>query len=155
MRPRIPPPLLMLIAAIIMWSLHRWCPIARLLAAPWNRIGALPIATGLLVAAAAITRFRQSGTTLNPMEPGKASHLVTDGIFRVSRNPMYLGLSLLLLGWALWLGSASPWFVLPVFVLLIYLAQILPEERALQALFGDSYLEYRRTVARWLGRPGQ
>jgi len=144
----------MLVAAIIMWSLHRWWPIGSLLAVPWNRIGALPIATGLVIAAIAVAKFRQSGTTLNPMEPGKASHLVTDGIFRVSRNPMYLGLSLLLIGWALWLGTASPWFVPPVFVLFIYLAQIVPEERALEALFGASYLEYRRTVARWLGRSG-
>ncbi len=86
------------------------------------------------------------------MEPGKASHLVTGGIFRFSRNPMYLGLSLLLIGWALWLGTAGPWLVPPVFVLFIYLAQILPEERALESRFGVGYLEYRRTVARWLGR---
>jgi protein-S-isoprenylcysteine O-methyltransferase Ste14 len=155
MQPRIPPPLLMLLAAILMWSLHRWRPIALCLPTPWNRIAALPIAAGLIVAAAAVTRFRQSGTTINPMEPDKASRLVTDGIFRVSRNPMYLGLSLLLIGWALWLGTASPWFVPPVFVLFIYLAQILPEERALEALFGARYLEYRRTVARWFGRSGQ
>jgi protein-S-isoprenylcysteine O-methyltransferase Ste14 len=144
----------MLLAAILMWSLHRWWPIDRLLAGPWNRIGALPIALGLLIAAAAVTKFRRTGTTLNPMEPGKASHLVTGGIFRVSRNPMYLGLSLLLIGWALWLGTVSPWLVPPVFVLFIYQAQIVPEERALEALFGTSYLEYRRTVARWLGRSG-
>ena len=154
MQPRIPPPLLMLLAAILMWSLHRWWPIALCVATPWNRIAALPIAAGLIIAAAAVTRFRQSGTTLNPMVPDKASHLVTDGIFRVSRNPMYLGLSLLLIGWALWLGTASPWFVPPVFMLFIYWAQILPEERALEALFGASYLEYRSTVARWFGRPG-
>ena len=95
MPPRIPPPLLMLLAGILMWSLHRWWPIDLLLAVPWNRIGALPIATGLVIAAAAVTKFRRTGTTLNPLDPGKASYLVTDGIFRVSRNPMYLGLSLL------------------------------------------------------------
>jgi protein-S-isoprenylcysteine O-methyltransferase Ste14 len=155
MQPRIPPPLLLLLAASLMWSLHRWWPIAALLAAPWNGIGALPLATGLVIATAAVTKFRQSGTTLNPMDPGKASHLVTDGIFRLSRNPMYLGLALLLIGWALWLGTASPWLVPPVFVLFIYLAQILPEERALESLFGADYLEYRRTVARWLGRSGR
>lgn len=155
MQPRIPPPLLMLLAAILMWGLHRWWPIAALLAAPWNRIAALPMAMGLVIAAAAVTKFRQSGTTLNPMEPGKASHLVTDGIFRLSRNPMYLGLSLLLIGWALWLGTAGPWLVPPVFVTFIYLAQILPEELALESRFGAGYLEYRRTVARWVGRSGR
>jgi protein-S-isoprenylcysteine O-methyltransferase Ste14 len=154
MPPPIPPPLLMLLAAGLMWSMHRWWPIVIWLGAPWNRIGALPIATGIAIAAAAITRFRQSGTTLNPLEPGKATHLVTDGIFRLSRNPMYLGLSLLLIGWALWLGTASPWLVPPVFVLFIYRAQIVPEERALETLFGARYLEYRHTVARWFGRSG-
>jgi protein-S-isoprenylcysteine O-methyltransferase Ste14 len=155
MQPRVPPPLLMLLAAVLMWSMHRWWPIAVLLSTPWNQIGVLPIATGVVIAAAAVTKFRQSQTTLNPLDPGKASHLVTEGIFRFSRNPMYLGLLLLLIGWALWLGTASPWFVPPAFVIVIHLAQIVPEERALGALFGASYLEYRRTVARWFGRSGR
>ena len=155
MKPRIPPPVLMLLAAALMWSVHRWWPIARLLTTPWNRLGAFPTAVGIVVAAAAITQFRRSRTTLNPIEPSRASHLVTAGIFGVSRNPMYLGLLLLLIGWALWLGSASPWFVPPLFAILIYAAQIVPEERALEALFGKSYIAYRQKVARWIGRSGE
>jgi protein-S-isoprenylcysteine O-methyltransferase Ste14 len=142
----------MLLAAALMWSLHRWWPLASLLSVPWNRIALLPTAAGILIAAAAITQFRRSQTTLNPIEPSRASHLVTAGIFGFTRNPMYLGLLLLLIGWALWLGTASPWFVPPLFAILIYAAQIAPEERALAALFGDAYGAYRQKVGRWIGR---
>jgi protein-S-isoprenylcysteine O-methyltransferase Ste14 len=152
MKPCIPPPLLMLLAAALMWSMHRWWPLASLLSSPWNRIALLPTVAGILIAAAAITQFRRSQTTLNPIEPSRASHLVTAGIFGLTRNPMYLGLLLLLIGWALWLGSASPWFVPPLFAILIYAAQIAPEERALEALFGEAYGAYRQKVGRWIGR---
>jgi protein-S-isoprenylcysteine O-methyltransferase Ste14 len=86
------------------------------------------------------------------MDPSKASRLVTGGVFRISRNPMYLGLALLLIGWAVWLGSASPWLIPPLFVTIVTLLQIIPEEEALARLFGDQYVEYRRDVLRWLGR---
>jgi protein-S-isoprenylcysteine O-methyltransferase Ste14 len=152
MNPRIPPPLLMLLAAALMWTMQRWWPMAHWLSTPWNRIGLLPAAAGILIAAAAITQFRRSRTTLNPIEPSRASHLVTGGIFGFSRNPMYLGLVLLLIGWACWLGSATPWLVPPLFAILIYAAQIVPEERALEAVFGDAYVAYRHRVARWIGR---
>ena len=100
---------------------------------------------------AAIVHFGKAGTTPNPLDPSKASHLVTEGIFRVSRNPMYLGLLLLLIGWAVWLGSASPWLVPPLFVVVITLVQIIPEEQALSRNFGEQYALYRRSVARWIG----
>jgi protein-S-isoprenylcysteine O-methyltransferase Ste14 len=77
---------------------------------------------------------------------------VTDGVFRVSRNPMYLGLVLLLIGWAVWLGSASPWLVPPLFVIVLTVVQIIPEERVLHRLFGEQYVSYQRSVARWIGR---
>ena len=86
------------------------------------------------------------------MEPSKASRLVTDGVFRISRNPMYLGLELLLIGWAVWLGSASPWLIPPLFAVVITVVQIIPEERALGQRFGDQYRSYQRRVARWIGR---
>ena len=86
------------------------------------------------------------------MDPSKASQLVTGGVFRISRNPMYLGLTLLLVGWAIWLGNASPWLIPPLFVTLITVVQIIPEERALQQRFGEQYVSYQRSVARWIGR---
>jgi protein-S-isoprenylcysteine O-methyltransferase Ste14 len=152
MQPRIPPPILMLLAAMLMWALHHWMPLGHWIALPWNRLGALAGAVGIATAVAAFARFRQVGTTVNPMDPRKASRLVTDSVFCVSRNPMYLGLVLLLIGWAIWLGSASPWVIPPLFVIIITVVQIIPEEQALEQLFGEEYRSYRRSVARWIGR---
>ncbi len=142
----------MLLAAALMWELHRRLPLAQWIAAPWNRLGVLPGALGIAIDAAALMSFRRARTSINPMVPSKATRLVTDGVFRMSRNPMYLGLLLLLIGWALWLGSASVWLVPPAFAGVITFAQIRPEERALGQLFGAQYLAYRRGVARWIGR---
>jgi protein-S-isoprenylcysteine O-methyltransferase Ste14 len=126
-------------------------PLGRWIAPPWNRLGGLAAAVGVAIAVAAYVRFRQAGTTVSPLDPSNASHLVTDGVFRVSRNPMYLGLVLLLIGWAVWLGSVSPLVVPPLFVVVISLVQIIPEEQALGQRFGEQYLSYRRSVARWIG----
>jgi protein-S-isoprenylcysteine O-methyltransferase Ste14 len=152
MQLRIPPPIVMLLAAALMWALHHWMPLGHWIAPPWNRLGGLAGVVGIAIAVAAFVHFRQAGTTVNPMDPSKASRLVTDGVFCVSRNPMYLGLVLLLIGWAVWLGSVSPWLVPPLFVIVITVVQIIPEEQALGQLFGDQYLSYRRSVARWIGR---
>ena len=152
MRPRIPPPLVMLLAASLMWALCRWLPLGQLIAYPWNHVGVLPAAAGVAIAAAAFVRFRQKRTTANPIDLKKASCLVTDGIFGISRNPMYLGLLLLLIGWAVWLGAASAWLVPPLFLFVISVVQIAPEEQALEELFGKEYLAYQRSVSRWIGR---
>ncbi len=153
MKPRIPPPILMLLAAVVMWALSRWLPLSHWIGGSWNRAGAaVPAAIGFAIAVAALVRFRQVRTTVDPMDPGKATQLVTDGVFRISRNPMYLGLVLVLIGWAVWLDSASPWFIPPLFMIVITRVQIIPEERALERLFGPQYAAYRRSVARWVGR---
>ena len=152
MQPRIPPPILMLLGAGLMWALDHWMPLGQWMSAPWNRLGGLVAAVGIAIAVAAFVRFRKVGTTVNPVDPSKASRLVTDGVFRVSRNPMYLGLLLLLIGWAVWLGSVSPFVVPPLFVFAITVVQIIPEEQALSRNFGEQYVSYQRSVARWIGR---
>jgi protein-S-isoprenylcysteine O-methyltransferase Ste14 len=152
MQLRIPPPLTALLAAAVMWALHRWLPLSHLIAAPWNYLALLPVVIGRVITVAAGGRFRQARTTFDPVNPGKTSYLVTAGVFRFSRNPMYLGLVLLLIGWAIWLGTASPWLVPPLFMILMTLGQIVPEEQALQELFGESYLAYQHSVSRWIGR---
>jgi len=149
-RPRIPPPVLALLAAGIMWAFDRWLPLGRWIPRRWNGIGLLPAALGFAALFAAFVHFRQAGTTVNPMDPAKATLLVTSGVFGVSRNPMYLGLLLLLAGWAVWLGSASVWLIPPLFAIAITCLQIIPEERALERLFGPQYTQYRRRVARWI-----
>jgi protein-S-isoprenylcysteine O-methyltransferase Ste14 len=141
----------MLLAGGLMWMLDRWLPLAYWIEPPWNWFGVVPGVLGVSVAAAALLGFHRAQTTLNPVDLSKSTHLVTDGIFRVSRNPMYLGLSLLLTGWALWLGSASAWCLPPLFVAVMTWLQIMPEERALDGLFGAPYAAYRERTARWLG----
>lgn len=149
---RIPPPLLMLLAAALMWVLHRWLPLGHLIDTPWNYFALLPGAIGRVITVAAGGRFRRARTTFDPFKPRETSSLVTDGVFQVSRNPMYLGLVLLLIGWAIWLGTVSPWLVPPLFAILMTIAQVVPEEKALEERFGETYLAYRRSVGRWIGR---
>lgn len=151
-RPHIPPPLVMLLSATLMWALHLWLPLGQLITTPWNYFAALPVVIGRVITVAAGRRFRQARTTFDPSKPREASCLVTGGVFRVSRNPMYLGLLLLLVGWALWLGTVSPWLVLPLFVIIISVAYIVPEEHALEERFGETYFAYRHSVGRWIGR---
>ena len=153
MKLRIPPPFLMLLSALVMWMLNRWLPIMHWITPPWNWIGAISAVVGIVTMIAAFVRFHQARTTINPMDPGKASKLVTGGIFRFTRNPMYLGLALLLIGWAVALGSASPCVIPPLFVVLITAVQILPEEQALDRLFGSEFQRYRARVPRWIGKP--
>jgi protein-S-isoprenylcysteine O-methyltransferase Ste14 len=148
----IPPPILALIATLLMAALNRWLPLARCVPAPWYRLGLFPIAAGVVIVTIAFMSFRRVRTTVNPLDPSKATHLVTGGVFSISRNPMYLGLLLVLIGWALWLGTVGPWLTVPLFWLVITYGQILPEEQALTQPFGQRYAAYRRDVSRWLGR---
>lgn len=99
---------------------------------------------------AGLYEFQKAKTTFNPMTPDDASSVVTSGVYRVSRNPMYVGFLLLLIGWAIWLSHPLPFFLLPVFVLYMNRFQILPEERALSAKFGKAYDSYQQGVRRWL-----
>jgi protein-S-isoprenylcysteine O-methyltransferase Ste14 len=112
---------------------------------------AFPVGTiGVLLDATALVHFLQRRTTINPLKPASASTLVTGGIYRFTRNPMYLGLATLLLAWAIYLGSLAALAALPLFILYMNRFQIAPEERALEARFGAEYIAYRARVRRWL-----
>ena len=99
---------------------------------------------------AGVVRFRKVKTTIDPLNPEKAKQLVVGGVFYLSRNPMYLGMLLIAIAWAIYL--ANPWSILGVigFVLFIKRFQITPEERAMDKLFGDQYAKYKVSVRRWL-----
>ena len=101
---------------------------------------------------AALIQFRRAHTTVNPHKPEMATTLVTSGVYAWTRNPMYLGLSILLLGWAVKLGTFSPVLTALLFIPLIQHVQIRPEERALRVQFGKDYDQYCDRVHRWLGR---
>lgn len=147
---RLPPPLVSLIAALIMWGLNQLVPAARIALPGGAVLAAVLAAAGLLVAAAGALAFRRVGTTLNPHTPDESSVLVVRGIYRHTRNPMYLGGVLVLLGWAVYLGNLLTLLVLPAFILYMNRYQIEPEERALEARFGAEYVRYRQSVRRWL-----
>ncbi len=149
---RVPPPVWLLFAAALMWFLDRFLPVLTVVAAPWNRAGWCVMAVALVPALTAVTQFVRARTTINPHDPTKTSALVTGGIYRWTRNPMYLGLLVLLTGWGIHLGSLSSLLIPPLFALVIKQVQILPEERLLRARFGDDYDRYCREVGRWLGR---
>lgn len=107
-------------------------------------------AIGLSLDAIALVHFLRSRTTVNPLKPDSASALVTGGIYRFTRNPMYLGLATLLLAWAIYLGNLAALAGVPLFILYMNRFQIAPEERALEARFGAEYRLYRARVRRWL-----
>lgn len=94
--------------------------------------------------------FWRVRTTINPLDPGKASYLVTNGIFRMSRNPMYLSLLLLLVAYAIRLDSLTIWLGPLIFAAYVTRFQILPEERALAEKFGEAYLDYKHRTRRWI-----
>ncbi|TRZ56580.1 MAG: isoprenylcysteine carboxylmethyltransferase family protein [Rhodocyclaceae bacterium] len=105
---------------------------------------------GLIVAIIGIIAFRKAMTTINPMQPGAASVLVTSGAYRLSRNPMYVGLLLTLGGWAVFLSHTLALLFLPAFVTYMNRFQISPEEEALSSKFGKEFAAYKQSVRRWL-----
>jgi protein-S-isoprenylcysteine O-methyltransferase Ste14 len=148
---KLPPLLLLGVTAVLMWGLARAMPAGLpVAAAAAQGLVALFGAAGGAVLLAAVAAFRRQRTTVDPRVPARSSVLVTTGIYRVSRNPMYLGMLLLLLAWALYLQSLASVMVLPLFVALIHRLQIHPEERHMRELFGDDYRAYCSRVRRWL-----
>lgn len=105
---------------------------------------------GVLLGVLAIHAFRVADTTVEPLHPEKTSALVVRGVYRRTRNPMYLGLALILLGWGLYLGSLASLLGVPAFILLIRYLQIEPEEAALESKFGEAYREYCSRIHRWI-----
>jgi protein-S-isoprenylcysteine O-methyltransferase Ste14 len=106
--------------------------------------------SGALVGIAGVVAFRRHRTTLNPLTPQKASSLVGSGIYRFTRNPMYLGLLLALVGWSVYLANWAAALLLPVFVAYMNRFQIQPEERALSGKFGSQFIAYSSSVRRWV-----
>ncbi|WP_306519539.1 isoprenylcysteine carboxylmethyltransferase family protein [Rheinheimera sp.] len=151
---KIPPLLLLVIFAVLMFwlghNINLWQLIPLELLGWRLFLAGIWLAAGVTVAVLGVLNFRSAQTTVNPLLPANASQLVQNGIFRYSRNPMYLGMLLLLIGWALWLSDLSAFVPLPFFVWYLNQFQIKPEERALTTLFGAEFLQYQQKVRRWL-----
>jgi len=145
---RVMPPTYFLLALLAMVSLHFFLPVFEIIPSPWTMIGVIFLLAGILLSLAGDHLFRQVGTTIKPFEESAA--LVTKSVFRISRNPMYLGFALLLTGAAVLLGSLTPFVVIPAFVLAIDRLFIRTEEKMLLEKFGQDYLEYQLQVRRWI-----
>ena len=111
-------------------------------------IGLAILATG--IALAGVFSFRANQTTVNPLKPDAASVVVSSGVYRFSRNPMYLGILLALVAWAVYLSNALAALFLPAFVAYMNRFQIEAEERALRAKFGPAFSRYMAAVRRWI-----
>lgn len=147
---KIPPAAQFLIVMAGMWLLARYVP-ALSVDIPGRRgFVVLLFCLGGIVAVPAIAAFRSAGTTVDPRRPDEVSRLVVRGVYRFSRNPMYLGLLCLLGAWGFYLSNLLAFAGLPLFVLAMNRLQIQAEEAAMLAQFGDEYREYRESVRRWI-----
>lgn len=147
---KIPPPVYFLIFGILMWVIAKKVfPDFIVLESPWNRIAFPFMLLALFIDGLALVQFIRKKTTINPLNPNNTHLLVTKGIYRFSRNPMYLGLLIWLLAWGLYLGNFLSLLFLPLFVYIITIQQIKPEEKILEEKFGQTYLDYQKRVRRW------
>ena len=142
------PPTYLLVSIILMLALHFLFPGALVIPAPWNLLGLIPVGLALWIEFNADGEFHRAKTTVNPCE--ESSALVTGGVFSITRNPMYLGFVMIMVGIAMLLGSLTPYFMIVVFVVLIERRFIRFEEKKMEQQFGQAYLEYRKKVGRWI-----
>lgn len=142
------PPTYLFVAIVIMVVLHFLLPGAKIIAYPWNFLGVVPLVLGITMNLIADRAFKKVGTTVKPYE--ESTTLITDGVFRVSRHPMYLGFVLILLGITILGGSLTPYIVIVIFAILMDVVFIQVEERMLEETFGETWMEYKKKVRRWI-----
>ena len=142
------PPAYLFTSLAVMVLLHFFAPLTEVAPRPWNAIGLAPLAIGIALNLSAGKAFTNQGNASSPYEIPTA--LMTTGIYKYSRNPMYLGMSLMLLGVALLLGSATPYIVVPGFIMVMDRWIIRFEENMLEKQFGRRWEEYKKSVRRWL-----
>jgi protein-S-isoprenylcysteine O-methyltransferase Ste14 len=147
---KVPPPLVALLIAVAMWGIAWNFPLIDI---PKFFRASAAIAVALLgsgISLAGTIAFRRAKTTVNPMRPENASSLVCSGIYKITRNPMYVGLLFVLVAWGIFLSSV--WALIGPLCFLLYINrfQIEPEERVLSNMFGESYIKYKSRVRRWL-----
>lgn len=147
---KVPPLLLVLLFGGAMWGIAQVTPGIALPTIVRLAFSVLLASAGLAVVVSGVLSFRRSGTTVNPTAPQSSTDLVTGGIYRYTRNPMYVGMLSWLTAFGIWLGSPSALILCIPFVLYMNRFQIVPEERALEGLFGDAYRRYKSQVRRWI-----
>lgn len=147
---RVPPVVYFVGFALLGWGLSRLLPALDFELPLMILAAAGLIFAGIILLLVAVGAFAQVGTTVNPIRPSEADALVTDGLYRVSRNPMYLAMALILFGGAFLVGNLASFAAPVLFVWVITVSQIKPEERALEEVFGDAFRMYRQRTRRWI-----
>ena len=142
------PPVYVFAALVAMLAAHILVPITQVIVFPWTLLGIAPLFLGAALAVYAIRLFASHKTTPEPF--GISGVLVTGGPFRVTRNPMYLGIILMVSGVAALFGTAGPWLVVPVLGILLDVVFVRREEEKMELLFGDAYRNYKNRVRRWI-----
>ncbi len=137
-----------LAAILLMLGLHFLVPAAQLVPAPWTLLGILPLTIGAAMSTMAEQAFHRAGTTVQTCKASSA--LVTNGLYQITRNPMYLGLSLALGGVAVILGTLTPWAMVILFVLIVDRQFVVREEQMLAQRFGNDWQAYASRTRRWL-----
>ena len=148
MKKRIPPPLIAMLCVLIIFLSKSIFP--SFVFSYKLQLGIFVSTIGFLLLIISIKSFIDNKTTINPLNLKKSTYLVTSGVFRFSRNPMYLGMLLFLLGTAIILNIIGGLIISILFIFYMNFFQIIPEEMALQNLFGKNYRNYRKTVRRWI-----
>jgi protein-S-isoprenylcysteine O-methyltransferase Ste14 len=145
---KIIPPVYLLATLVLMLFTHYLLPIYQYVHEPLAYAGIAAVLIGIAMASMSAAMFKRVGTGIEPFDV--ATTLVKSGFYRYTRNPMYLGMFLMLAGTAFLMGSVGAFLPVMVFVLIIRNNFVLAEERFLEASFGRQYLEYQSTVRRWL-----
>jgi len=147
---KVPPPIVMLAVGGIMWAIEAVTRFATLRTGIPSALALAVAVLGVLVEAAGAYEFARAHTTVDPTHPASASTLVTEGVYRFTRNPMYLGDMVLLVAWGLYLSNPFALAAAWLFVAYIDRFQIRAEERALRSLFGGVYEDFCARVRRWV-----
>ncbi len=147
---KVPPVALVVIFAVVMWAVSTAIPAASVPLPGASIIAFVSAFIGGGIAVAGVFAFRRHDTTVNPMKPETTATIVTAGIYRTTRNPMYLGLAFVLLGWAIYLANLAALLLVAAFVAYMTRFQIKPEERALLEKFGSDFADYMAAVRRWI-----
>ena len=148
MNNKIPPPIVTFICGIAIYFSKSF--FNQFFSYSNNRISLFLLILGLVVFISAVKSFNKQKTTINPLEPRKASSLVVSGIFRFSRNPMYLGMLIILLSISFKFNLLGGIIISLLFFIFITKFQIYPEEEAMNELFGDKFTQYSNTTRRWI-----
>ena len=147
-RKKILPPTYFIFFIILSIVIHFLFPLTEILRFPWNLSGVIAVLSGTWLNLVADRAFKNAQTTVKPFE--ESNRLITTGAFRISRNPMYLGMVSILIGVALLLGSTTPFFIAFTFAVLTDILFIRTEEQMLKEKFGEEWLVYKSKVRRWL-----